>query len=324
VKEHDIRAFLKSFAGPNIKITIINGWVMVPCPLARWTHASGTDSHPSFGVSIKNEDKSSFHCFTCKKKGPLSRFVKLWEQFTGENHGKLIAQLERDEAYQAELPDWDDCRQLQNAERPEPLPDYLANLYDPLEGNHVYLQDRGITERGVERARLMIDPDDQGVERIVFPVYGLDGKCYGYTGRASSDKVQPKVRDYHGLQKRSLLLGLHTVTEEDKYVIVVEGLLDYLNLTQYGYAALAVMHSTLTDHQADILKNIGKPVYLMYDHDEAGRLGAKQAADKLVAYIPVMACDWDAADFGDADPPNDPAELYEEEIPLMLEGAQLL
>lgn len=325
MREDDIRSLLKDMTNnQNLRMQTISSWVMCTCPLAPWTHEKGSDTKPSFGVSIHDDDTSIFNCFTCGEKGPMSYFVQLMGDYTGTDYDSLIESLELDELYAAELPEWDTCRQLQKNQKPEPLPKHFEDLYEPMEEVHPYLKERGIKEPDViQTCRLCVDPDDQGVERIVFPVYGLDGNLYGFTGRATSDIVQPKVKDYFGLPKKDLLLGLHNVGPDTERVIIVEGLFDYLNLCQFGYTALAVMHSGLTDPQAKLVREIGKPTYLMYDDDLAGRKGTKQATELLKGFVPTMLCEYPEPEDDDEEAPTDPAELYRKEVVWMLSNAEM-
>lgn len=322
MKEAEIKSLLSEVYGTR-RFERQGEWVMSPCPLAPWTHEKKTDSNPSFGVHIADNDKSIFNCFTCGHKGPMSRLVQLRERFTGENHGKLVAALQKEEAYQAELPEWGegDAR----TEKPEPLPRAMCNLYPSCDPEHDYLHSRYIRPVAARLSGALYDDDDHGAERIVLPIYGLDGKCYGYTGRAIDSKVTPKVRDYHGLKKKSLLLGMHRVDDSTDRIILVEGLFDYLNLIQYGHVALAVMHSGLTDHQADLVREIGKPTYLMYDNDAAGRKGVEEASKKLTGYVPVMVCDWpDFEEEYGVYEDGDPGDLTNAEVEYLLREAQIL
>jgi len=323
MRKEDIKSLLKDVMGPNTKFIKAPGWVMCKCPMARWTHQKGADNTPSFGVHIHNDETSIFNCFTCKKKGPMSYFLKLMETYTGENYAKVIRALENDEAYQAELPEWDVCRERTAVTVLEPVPPEFLDIFEPIDEVPEYLENRGITRmQTIANARLRIDPDNDGTERIIFPVYGLDGLLYGFTGRATNDTTNPKVRDYFGLPKKDLLLGLHRITSDTNYVVVVEGLFDYLAGVENDYPALAVMHSTLTAAQADILKVIGLPTYLLYDDDKAGREGTQKAIQALRGYVPVMRCAYPR--YTNDKAPKDPAEMTEHEWGDALDEAEMM
>ena len=62
--ESDIQYFLRSIGQYQTKSNA--KWVYTNCPLAQWTHPSGHDRSPSFGVSIAPGDTSRFNCFAAE------------------------------------------------------------------------------------------------------------------------------------------------------------------------------------------------------------------------------------------------------------------
>lgn len=323
MEEIGIRELIREVVGPNTKMERKGEWVMMPCPLAPWRHSGGSDSKPSFGIHIEDEDSSFFHCFTCKSKGPISWFLKLMERYTGEDYQALIKSIDMEETYLAPLPTWDTARAKVKKAVQEPVDETMVYIYEDVDVSHVYLRERGITSRdAVARSGILLDPgDSRGDERILFPVRGPTGILYGFTGRATSPKTDPKVRDYHGLAKEQNLLGIHLIDPKvHKYVVLVEGLFDFLNGLQCGQPTVAVLHSSLTDAQAALLKELGLPVYVFFDNDEAGQNGKRVVNDKLKGHVPVMYVKYPREfRFGD----GDPGELYPEEFTEMIENAWL-
>ena len=63
-----------------------NGWVEGCCPLARWTHKNGTDSTPSFGVSINPAGPSHYSCFACQH-GSIEELVQVLELYSKDTPG---------------------------------------------------------------------------------------------------------------------------------------------------------------------------------------------------------------------------------------------
>ena len=61
-------------------ITNMKDWVRAPCPLAPWTHDSGRDSNPSFGVKIADNKESLFNCFACRS-GDCTLLIELLSEF---------------------------------------------------------------------------------------------------------------------------------------------------------------------------------------------------------------------------------------------------
>lgn len=304
MKRKEITDFLHALLGRRPEYKVVNGWVSTACPLAPWTHVRGGDQHPSFGVTIqeKGENVSIFNCYTCKKKGTLSRLATMYQEFSGKDCSHLIDEAEDIELFGAQLPLWED---LDNTEPhltpPEPLGKEYHDLFGPaynvdpfrarrpLASSHPYLIRRGITARTAHTLQIKYDPaDSQGDARIVFQVRGPREELYGYTGRAIQESVVPRVRDYYGLPKRACILGIEFVVLRGcEKIVLVEGLFDYAKLQQYGIHGVAAMHSGLTELQARLLRDLGKPVVLMYDNDQAGRLGNKQAKKLLEGYVPL-------------------------------------
>ncbi len=324
---------LKDVFGRNVGAKIVGDWVTFPCQLARWTHETGRDSSPSAGISIHPSNVSVFSCFTCGNKAPIQGMLRKWANFTGEDLDDLIEELE-EEAYLGArtLPSWDDAKNKGGgAELARLDPAIYLDLYDPAAG-HPYLEQRGISDETADMLQLMLDPCDpaDGEERILFPVFGVDGALHGFTGRATSSTARLKVRDYHGLAKAHCVLGAHLFgTERRDKVLVVEGLFDYANAWQCGQPAVAVMHSSMTAAQAAILREIGLPTYLFYDNDDAGQKGIREAGEALARYQPTMRVRYPEVWIENEEEDEgghwlkDPGELLEEEFAGMIEDARL-
>lgn len=317
--------------GRNWKTEVAGKWVRMACPIARWTHPRGQDTNPSSGISINPSGVSIFNCFTCGKPTPLHGLLRRYSEYTGEDLEGLIEELE-DDAYLGPrtLASWD-ARYHQEEEQLALDKDVFLDLYEPAAG-HPYLQERGISDETANRLQLMVDPADpaDGEERILFPVFGYGGELRGFSGRATNKEARLKVRDYLGLHKGHNLLGAHLFADRqaDK-VLVVEGLFDYANAWECGYPAVAVMHSTLTEQQAIMLREIGLPTYLFYDNDEAGAKGVEVAGKALARYQPVMRVRYpkiwveNPSEEGGGHWLKDPGELLAEEFEAMVHDSRL-
>ncbi len=325
----EIKQIVREVFGPNTPMTDTERWVSIPCPLSPWTHARGQDLHPSAGISIKSDGQPSiFNCFTCHSRGTLSWLLRKYSEYSGEDWLNYASSLERGEFFGGAIPSWGSS--VLDDPPPKPIDkEKYFDLYDSAEG-HPYLAERGIADEAVRRMELLHDPgDSRGDERIMFPVYGLDGLLYGFSGRAVRPTVVPKVKDYYGLPKRSLLLGAHLVNPSSQYVILVEGLFDYAKLVTYGFSALAFMGSYLTEAQAEIVKEIGKPVYFFHDDDPPGLDARDRARELLWRYLPLMKVRYPSDPTvetagGGFRPPKDPAELSEKQVKKMINNSRLL
>ena len=286
-----VRDTIKLINGPNARITHNGPWVQTSCPFAPWTHANGTDRTPSFGIIGREDEVSVFHCFTCKRRGTIPM---LWEQLgelRGEDYSDRISDAETSEILGPNLGSWEHTGKGKNRaadELGEPINDEILLVYERASERYAserYLRERGLTRRLADALPVLFDPDDgHGVGRALFPVFDLSGRLYGLTGRAIQNGVEPRVRDYYGLPKRSLLLGAHRIGPMRRHgsrapIALVEGLFDYAKVTQAGFDCVAAMHSGLTEAQAEILKLTGRPVIIMFDDDQAGQEGKAQIAE---------------------------------------------
>jgi DNA primase len=217
--------------------------------------------------------------------------LRKYAGYTGEDLDDLIEELE-EEAYLGPLSvaSWDESKRTAYDELVPLKESVYLDLYESAAG-HPYVESRGISRATARKLQLMVDPCDpaDGEERILFPVFGPEGELYGLSGRATNSSANLKVRDYFGLKKSACVLGAHLITREspDK-VLVVEGLFDYANAWQCGLPAVAVMHSSMTERQADILRGFSLPTYLFYDDDAAGAKGVQSAGELLYRYVPTM------------------------------------
>jgi hypothetical protein len=134
-----------------------------------------------------------------------------------------------------------------------------------------YLRKRGIGFAQVAQLGLRYDAQQK---RVLFPVFDHHRVFRGFTGRSTMpssaySKSYPKVKDYYGLDKREIFLGLPRDGVGPN--IISEGLFDYGNGVKAGYTnTRAVLGTAITPQKLDILKEEGKPVHLFFDNDLAG------------------------------------------------------
>jgi DNA primase len=111
--------------------------------------------------------------------------------------------------------------------------------------------------------------------RIVIPIHNERGELVAYAGR-SIDNAEPKYKFPSGFRKIELW-NLHRVLAPGgdrgmQRVIVVEGFFDAMKIHQAGYPhVVALMGSTMSERQEDLLASHFKGVVLAPDGDEAGK-----------------------------------------------------
>jgi DNA primase len=178
--------------------------------------------------------------------------------------------------------------------RPEPNAPLRFTLQH-IDGTHSYLATRGLTRATIRTFGVGLYGGRGFLRgRIVIPIHNEQGELMAYIGRAPDDAI-PKYRFPKGFRKSLVLFNLHRARASGaRDVIVVEGFFDTFAMHQAGYpAVVALMGSTLSPYQADLLRVHFDRVLLMLDGDDAGRQGATLIARTLAARMPVTVISLD-------------------------------
>ena len=257
-------------------------WHNVRCPFAPWYHKKGVDNHPSFGISVSDENRSYYKCLSCGAKGSLALLPAKLGKLRGVDYSELVQWAERAE-YEDNgpptVPEWEtDYLPDQKKPKKEITKSKIVNTKFGGALGHPYLRKRGYSARDSVLLDLRFDEVQQ---RILFPVYNQLLQLEGYTGRSvMPDKfitkgsgVNPKSRDYGGLQKERLLLFSKRWAESGRKgrIILSEGPFDYARNVQAGFlGAHAIMGASLTQYKVDYFIELNRPVTLFLDDDVAG------------------------------------------------------
>lgn len=274
-------------------------WVAQHCPFHR-------DRTPSFAVNLKN---GCWVCHSCGAKGTLPRLLRLLglprnriDQLIAPLREQLEATMRR-EQYAHEH------RFQRDPHRAKPtLPDHLLGAYEYCPTT--------LLEQGFDAALLqsMEIGFDRSLARITFPIRDLYGGLAGVSGR-SVDGSHPRYKLYSGgyqtsqgwragdfgtnfdeefpsyhLDKGHFLwhgheaLPLALLAPPEEPIVVVEGFKACLWLIQAGFPlTVALMGSSLSVLQADLLRRLANPVVLFLDANLAGQEGTRKAADRLAS-----------------------------------------
>lgn len=138
---------------------------------------------------------------------------------------------------------------------------------------------------------------DTFINRIMFPLYDLDGKVVGFSGRIykmqdDSKYVNSKESDI--FKKSNLLYNYHRAKEhcrKKKFVIIVEGFMDVIALYMVGiYNVVASMGTAITHEHAKLLKKLSMNVIMCFDGDNAGNKATMLCAKELneVGIVPKV------------------------------------
>jgi len=220
---------------------------LVPC-----LNPAHEDATPSLFV---HKETGKFNCFSCGFKGNIFRHFGV---FVSPIKGLVY-----------------DIRQkvlrLQSQARGLEVPSSAA----PFEEDF-----RGISAQSYIDHRAFIDSTPEYEGRVLFPITDSTGKIVLFNGRNIHSKVPPKYKYFpHGVS-----LPVYPSVVGTPYLILVEGMLDYLNMYDKGTMNVATCFGTnsLTDNTVEeklsfqVLSGVST-IVLLFDNDRAGR----EAANKI-------------------------------------------
>jgi DNA primase len=235
-----------------------------PCPLH---HGSG---RASFVVHL---DRNLWYCFSdCKTGGDIvSLAQKLLNLGFLDTARYLAALIQAHPSSIAPLPP-----------PPPPRPFVPFTRTIPLVHRHPFLSNKGISP---DTARLAETGAFLGngflANSIAVRLHDLDGSPLGYAGRSLEPNAAPKWKFPPRFPKSSIFYNHHRICNPlPPAVVVVECPWGVMRLTQLGIPALALLGTSLSSLQKDILASIPR-VVLLLDGDSPGRLAARTIIDSL-------------------------------------------
>ena len=140
-----------------------------------------------------------------------------------------------------------------------------------------YLRGRGIGDSTIKKFRLGWDG-----QRITIPIYNRYGKFAFFRLAKDPDSKLPTPKMLSTAGTRAELYGWERVNEQPKEIIICEGEFDRLVLESRGFAAVTSTCgvNTFRLKWAEPFKEIPH-VYVCFDLDEAGHLGARRVASLI-------------------------------------------
>lgn len=269
---------------------------------------------PSFSI---NPERGSWYCFGCNEGGDVFTFVQKIESISfveaaerlarragiefrrhgdtresaSERERLLRANLLAERFFRRELDQAPAVRQYLQARglSPETIEAFHLGFAPPgwtrlLE----HLRREKVSTADAEKVGLLVQNDrglrDRFVERVIFPIYDIEGRTVAFGGRAIGD-AQPKYlnspetptfikgKTLYGLDRARKAIGLAG------YAIAVEGYMDLIACHQAGFEqTIATLGTALTPDHVRILKRYATRLVLAYDGDAAGLRAALRAA----------------------------------------------
>jgi DNA primase len=282
-----------------------------------------SEKSPSFTVS---QDKQFYHCFGCGAHGNAISFMMAFEQLEFVEAIEELArqhhlEVPREGGSQKSYPQGsaDDFSQMEKA-----ASIYRQQLQQS-ETAQAYVQKRGLSSETIAKYGIGYAPDswdlllkqlapnrasrdqlfelklinrnDNGREydffrdRLMFPIRDKRGRVIGFGGRVLGDGTpkylnSPETRLFH---KGRELYGLFEARQgQDRLsqVVVVEGYMDVVALSQYGIDfAVACLGTATTGEHMQTLFRFCPSVICCYDGDRAGRDAAWRALQSALPQL---------------------------------------
>jgi len=164
-----------------------------------------------------------------------------------------------------------------------------------IDSSHPYFKRRGVKEETAKHFGAGFFHGRGSMHgRVVFPVHNEIGELIGYAGRAVDDEMAEKEGKYKTPFHKSLVLfNLHRVLEtKSREIIVGEGFFGTMKIFQAGFPnVVAVMGSSLSDEQEQLLVENFDRVVIIGDGDDSGRAFARDASERLTRKMFVRVVD---------------------------------
>lgn len=265
------------------------------------------DNEPSLSVNIR---KGVYNCFGCQEKGNVLEFVAEIEEFkdlrsaavkigeicsidlapprenTKVKKGKK-AQGTRDRGRR---------RKGNGASPPapkdvEPAAENKPLTFDlKLNPEHEYGAERGLSPETIEEFGMGYCERGLMRGRWCIPVHDEAGELVAYAGRWVEEKPPKGMARYllpKEFNKSQVLFNLNRI-EEPEHVVLVEGYFGCVRLHELGMPVVAVMGTSISDQQIDLLKRSDtEQITLMFDGDDAGREAGVQVVAQLAEHFLV-------------------------------------
>ena len=279
------------------------------------------DHNPSMSIS---PEKQIYTCFVCGASGNVFNFVANYEKISFVSAVKKVAQkiginldINVKDDYKPKDTKYDKYYKMFDITNK-----YYQNNIKSVYGKKAieYLHNRKINDDIINEFEIGLSMNDNNVSkllekkgydvnelidiglcgkkdnfiydifrnRIMFPLYNLDGKPVGFSGRIyNGEKDSKYVNSKESIifKKGNLLYNYHRAlshAREKHQIIVVEGFMDVIRLYTIGIKnVVATMGTAITKEHANLLMKLSKNIVLCFDGDKAGEKATISALDAL-------------------------------------------
>jgi DNA primase len=313
--------------------------VSVRCPF----HKGGQETRASFSINVTN---GVWQCFTCHVSGPLHKLL----HGLGLPRSKIDAELKD---IRAELDlnrkrlEWKKRTRWQDKDPFIANPVLPETLLKPYEWCPLNLLNLGFDEKWLQWLDIGFDRNNN---RVMYPIRDIYGNLAGMSGGAVVAGTHPKYKVYQGrhidpISKKEVgsdygpwfddeypdyhFYSHHYIWNYDQVyprlffgkekqtLIIVEGFKACMWMLQHGWMnTVALMGSSLSDHQRSLLHRLSVNIILFLDNDEAGQKATDKITRQIRQFQPGVLIAHYPADR------KQPDDLNPEEITASISGSQ--
>ncbi|BCG49771.1 DNA primase [Candidatus Profftella armatura (Diaphorina cf. continua)] len=127
--------------------------------------------------------------------------------------------------------------------------------------------------------------------RIMFPIKNIDGQIIGFGGRLIKDSNEakyinsPETPLFHKSNELYGLFEAKNAIKKSGYVLVTEGYMDVIGLSQFGFLqTVAILGTTCTSTHIKKILFYTNCIIFSFDGDQAGRRAARRALEVCLIY----------------------------------------
>lgn len=241
-----------------------SGWISFNAPCCNDRRSRG-------GIKV-NEQGWSYHCFNCSKTasfvlgkpvGFKARNLLMLLNVPEQEVNALNLESLRHRSIHGIL---DDRAKVANAisdikfHEFDDFPPASELITPELPKYWKYLRDRKVPEDFPAMTVIRTDGIHWVRPHVIIP-FSYDNKIVGWCARFLDDK-SPK---YINHTQPGYVFGTELQHADWQYAVVVEGIFDALSIN-----GLALMHNTVSEQQARLIRNLGKEIIVVPDQDKAG------------------------------------------------------
>ena len=273
------------------------------------------DTNPSMSVS---REKQIYRCFSCGASGNVFNFVMNYDhidfreaiKILGEKAGvnvdgikvnKTSSKFDRyyeiydiaNKYYQNNLNTKVGTKAKKYLENRKIDEDLIKEFgiglsLDSMNSLTTILTSKGYNLKELDGIGLVSNNHDLFINRITFPLCDPNGHVVGFSGRIYDNSDQNKylnTKETIIFKKGQCLYNYHIARDyarKEKYVIVVDGFMDAIRVSQIGYKnVVALMGTAMTSDQVNLLKRLSNNIYLSLDGDDPGQKAILSNGEEL-------------------------------------------